>query len=126
MKKETTKTILIVEDEKSYQDILLDKLGREGFNVVGAGNGQEGFKIAMDLHPDLIILDIEMPIVNGLAMLEKLRQEPWGAEAKVIMLTTYQDTDKISKAMNLGTYDYFVKTEIDIEDLVNTIKKKLS
>lgn len=126
MQKELSKTVLIIEDEKSYRDILSDKLGREGFDIVEANNGQEGFETALKLHPDLIILDIEMPIVNGLTMLEKLREDSWGSKAKVIILTTYQDTDKISKAMNLGTYDYFVKTEIEIETLVEKIKEKLN
>lgn len=125
MKKEINKTILIVEDEESYRKILLDKLGREGFNVVEANNGKEGLETALKIHPDLIILDIEMPLVNGLTMLEKLREESWGSKAKVIILTTYQETDKISKAVNLETYDYFVKTEIEIETLVEKIKEKL-
>lgn len=125
MKKEINKTILIVEDEESYRKILLDKLGREGFNVVEANNGKEGLEKALKIHPDLILLDIEMPLVNGLTMLEKLREESWGSKAKVIILTTYQETDKISKAVNLETYDYFVKTEIEIETLVEKIKEKL-
>ena len=123
---EKEKIILIVEDENTYRDLLLDKLGREGFSVVGASNGKEGFETAIKLHPDLIILDIEMPLVDGLDMLEKLRKDEWGSTANVIVLSAYQDTDKISKSMTLGTYDYFIKTEVEMETLIGRIKEKLA
>ncbi len=126
MEKEKQKIILVVEDESSYQDILLDKLSRSGFKVIGARNGKEGLETAIKLRPDLILLDIEMPLLNGLTMLEKLRQEDWGSTVKVILLSAYQDTDKISEAMDLGAYDYFVKTEIEIETLVEKIKEKIA
>ena len=87
MKKEKKKkSILIVEDELSLQKVLTEKLSHEGYLIIQASNGQEGLDSALREKPDLILLDILMPVMDGSAMLEKLRADEWGKKAKVIII----------------------------------------
>lgn len=119
------KTILIVEDEEPMQIALEDILKFEGFSVLKAVNGEEGLSIALREHPDLILLDILMPQMNGLAMLKKLRADEWGKNAKVIVLTNYDEKEYVATALENDTYDYFIKTDIKITEVIKKIKEKL-
>ena len=120
------KTILIIEDEASYRQILSEKLKLEGFDIITANNGEEGFSMAIEKHPDLIISDIQMPLMNGLEMLKKIRIDEWGKNAKIMILTAFDDTVNISNAVELEAFEYIVKANTEIEDLVQRVKKKLS
>lgn len=120
-----SKIILVVEDEKSLRGALCDKLKREGFIALEAKNGKEGLEIALSKHPDLILLDIVMPVMDGMAMFKKLRENIWGKNAKVIMLTNLNDPGNVAEAIGWGSYDYFVKSDWKIESLVEKIKEKL-
>src|SRR3989344_8374219 len=95
------KTILVVEDDVSLQKAPIEKLESEGFTILSANNGEEGLKIALRERPNLIILDILMPVKDGIAFLEDIRNDSWGKTAKIIVLTNYSSTDvllKITKA----------------------------
>src|SRR3989338_8177678 len=85
------KTILIVEDEKPLRDALQHTFEAEGFEVMTAGDGRAGLTKALEKKPDLILLDIVMPKMNGTTMLSELRQNIWGRGAKVIVLTNLSD-----------------------------------
>ena len=122
---ENNKKILVVEDEISLRGALRNKLAREGFVVLEAKNGKEGLEMALSAHPDLILLDIVMPVMDGMTMLQKLREDAWGAEAKIFMLTNLSDTSKVADAIMQGSYDYLVKTDWTLEDIVARIGKKL-
>ena len=119
------KTILIVEDEEPMQIALKDILTFEGFDVLMAQNGLEGLEIALEKHPDLILLDILMPKMNGIRMLKILRANQWGKNAKVIILTNYDEREDVAAALENEVYDYFVKTDIKITEVVQKIKEKL-
>jgi DNA-binding response OmpR family regulator len=119
------KKILVIEDEDSLSEVLFNKLTFEGFDVLVAKDGFEGLRLASENHPDLIILDIIMPEMDGVSMLQKLRNDDWGKEVPVIMLTNLSDTDKISEVMTLGVDDFLVKANWEITDLVKKIKEKL-
>lgn len=120
------KTILIVEDEEPMQLALKDILVFEGFNVFEAKNGEEGLAMALREHPDLILLDILMPEMNGLVMLKKLREDDWGKKAKVIILTNYDEKDYVATALESQVFDYFIKTDIKITEVIKKIKEKLA
>jgi CheY-like chemotaxis protein len=119
------KTILIIEDEEPMQIALEDILKFEGFNVLKAVNGEEGLSTALREHPDLILLDILMPQMNGLVMLKKLRTDDWGKNAKVIVLTNYDEKEYVATALENEAYDYFIKTDIKITEVIQKIKEKL-
>lgn len=120
------KKVLIVEDEAPLRNAVADILSFEGFTVFQAKNGQEGLDISFKEHPDLILLDLMMPVMDGLTMLEKLRQDAeWGKGAAVILLTNLNDPEKIAQATSAGSYDFLVKSDWNIEDVVKKIKMRL-
>src|SRR3990172_549880 len=86
-------SVLVVEDEKSVQQPLCEKLTGEGFTVYSAYDGKEGLKLALEKPPDVILLDILMPQLDGLTMLKELRKDPWGLIAIVIIFSNV-DPDK--------------------------------
>lgn len=122
---ENNKKILIVEDEVSLLNALRDKLTREGFVTLEAKNGEEGLEIALRDHPDLILLDIVMPRMDGMTMLKKLREDDWGKTVKVIMLTNLSDMENVSEAVAQGSHEYLVKSDWKIEDVVEKVREKL-
>jgi len=118
------KTILIVDDEQTLLSALVDKFTREGFVVLSAKDGQEGLDRAFADHPDLILLDIVMPVMDGMAMLANLRKDPWGKNAKVIMLTNLSEVEKVTSQLQ-GVYDYLVKSDWELKDVVKKVKERL-
>jgi len=120
---ETKKTILIVEDEPSYQHTLAEKLGTEGFDVLTAKNGEDGLAAALEKHPDLILLDLQMPKMDGIEMAKNLRADEWGKKAKVIILTNFSDMNRTEQALENEIFQYLVKTDIKLEDLVQKVKE---
>jgi DNA-binding response OmpR family regulator len=117
--------ILIVEDEASMRDALVGKFTKEKIEVFTACDGEEGLKVALEKKPDLILLDILMPNIDGIGMLKKLRKDKWGKEVPVYMLTVLSDMSKISEAMEIGISGYLVKTDWKIDDVVKKVKKHL-
>lgn len=124
--KSDKKTILIVEDETSLLEALADKFELNGFKVFQARNGKEGLKQALNHQPDMILLDIVMPVMDGLAMLKELRDNTWGKTAKVIMLTNLSDWGDTKQAVDENVHEYLVKADWKIEDVVKKVKNKLN
>ena len=118
------KKILIVDDENILLEPLSKKFKEEGFEVEMASNGEEGFKKALEILPDLIILDVAMPKVNGLEMLAKIRKNEKGKDMKVIILTNVNEIEKIEDAVKDGASEYLVKVEWSLENLVKKVKSK--
>lgn len=113
----------------SQRKALVDKFTREGFQVVSARDGEEGLNTALKEKPDIILLDVVMPKMDGMTMLKKLRQQnEWGKSIPVIMLTNLSaDDDKIMKGIteDLPAY-YLVKSNWAINDVVDKVKERLS
>lgn len=122
-------TILVIEDEPVICQTLMDNLVSEGFDVLQAKDGVEGLAIASSRHPDLILLDILMPQMDGLTMMQKLRaQDTWGKKVPIILLTNLNpDEDKIIKRITEDEPAYYlVKTNWKITDVIEKIKERLS
>lgn len=120
------KLILIVDEEPDVTDALSLKLKQEGFDTIVAYNGEQGLMITRgEPKPDLILLDLVMPVMDGFKMLEELRKDEWGRKVPVIFLTNLDDEETVSKVMKDKGYEYLIKTEWKIEDIVAKIKKKL-
>lgn len=118
-------TILIVEDEAPLLAALSDNFHAEGFEVLQAHNGQEGLEIAMTQHPEFILLDVVMPVMDGLTMLRKLREDHWGRGVPVILLTNLNDSNTITQSMDLQVVNYWVKADWRLQDLLKAVKEKL-
>jgi len=123
---EKKSVILIVDDESSLRHALADKLSFEGFSALEAKNGEEGLALALSSHPDLILLDIVMPVMDGISMLKNLRDDKWGKKVKVIMLTNLDGGGKVADAVAWGTPEYLVKSDWKLEDVVIKIREQLS
>lgn len=117
--------ILIVEDDAALREALTIALEGEGFKALKAKDGEEGLKRARDDAPDLILLDIVMPKMDGLTVMQKLQEKQETKGIPIIFLTNLSDVDTISKVVKQGMFDYLVKADWDIEDLVGLVKKKL-
>jgi DNA-binding response OmpR family regulator len=118
------KKVLIVEDEKSLRQALAKKLGREGFSTIEAENGREGLALALGEHPDLILLDIVMPVMDGMTLLRRLQDDEWGKSAKVVLLTNLSDNEFIAQALVIGAYEYLVKSNWTMDDIAHKVKEK--
>jgi two-component system response regulator VanR len=122
------KKILIVEDESSLRKAMTEKFQREGFDVLLASDGVEGLEQASMGHPDLILLDIIMPKMDGMTMFKKLRAlDDWGKQVPVIILTNLASDDdgRISDVAELLPSYYLVKTDWKLADVVNKVKERL-
>lgn len=122
------KIILITEDEPSMLRILHDKLTEAGYKTFQATNGQEGLALALQHHPDLILLDILMPTTDGLTMMQRLREDPWGKTVPIIALTNVSpDTDAQLNAVieNQPAY-YLIKSNNKLDDIVEKIADTLA
>lgn len=122
------KIILIVEDETSLRNALRDKLTREGFTILEAKNGEKGMEVALRERPDLILLDLIMPKMDGMTMLRKLRAEnKWGKHVPVIILTnlTSADEQRNRDITELEPSYYFVKADLTLEDVVAKVRERL-
>jgi len=116
---------LIIEDEEQLQQILSEKLAQEGFEIVKAYDGDEGVKLALSGHPDLILLDLLMPKVDGIVVLEKIRADAWGKNVPVLVLTNLSDVSKMESAVHLQVSGYLVKSDWKLEDVVAKIREIL-
>lgn len=121
------KTILVVEDELDMRQALSEALKYKGFSVIEASNGGEGLEEAISRRPDLIILDILMPKVNGMEMMKKLRgHNDWGKSVPIIILTNLSADERIMKGIleDEPAY-YFVKSDWKIPDVIEKVKELL-
>lgn len=119
------KSILIAEDDPMMRQVLVQRLELEGYKVYAAADGDQALKFALQHHPDLIILDILMPKMNGQEVLQALRKEPWGKNAKIFMFTNMSSQEQIAKAAEYGVTDYFVKSDWSLDMLSQHIHSKL-
>jgi CheY-like chemotaxis protein len=125
MQEKLNKKILVVEDEAPLRNAVSSILSFNGFEVFEAKNGQEGLDLVYKVRPDLILLDHTMPVMDGLTMFEKLRQDRWGSSVPVIFLTNSTNLAKIASPTEEALPDFLVKSDWNIEDIVKIIKERL-
>jgi len=120
-----SKKVLIVEDEASLLRVLADKFRREGFEVFTATDGHDGLTKASKNKPDIIVLDIVMPSMDGLEMLKKLRENKWGNHTPVLILSNLSDPEQINEATGRGMVQYLVKSNWGLDDVVEKVRQTL-
>ena len=124
-KKKTSRArVLVVDDEADIVSTLQYRLEFCEFEVITAVNGKEGLEKAANEKPDLILLDISMPVMDGHEMLERLKNRPDLKDIPVIMLTAYSDAKDVAKAADLGIVDYITKP-FDFTELMGKISNAL-
>lgn len=120
------KTILLVEDDDNLANVYETRLQAEGFNTKRVANGEDALAAALEVKPDLILLDVMMPKVSGFDVLDILRNTPETVNVKVIMLTALSQESDRERAKSLGVDDYLVKSQVVIADVVDKIKEHLN
>ncbi|MBZ4654361.1 MAG: two-component system, NtrC family, response regulator AtoC [Peptococcaceae bacterium] len=118
----TTYSILVADDEPSVQSLLKDILLKEGYKVILAGNGEEAVCSFRQYSPDLVLLDVRMPVMDGIEAFRLIRRE--NQEVLIIMMTAYGTIETAVQAMKMGAFDYLVKP-FNLEELKVVIKKAL-
>lgn len=117
--------ILIVEDEVTLQKTMTDYLKGEKFEVVAASDGLQGLGMARSENPDLIILDIVLPKMDGFKVLEEIKKDPALQKVPVILLTNLESPEDIQKAFEKGATTYLVKSDYKLEDVASKIRETL-
>lgn len=117
-------TILIIEDEKSLRNAVVDILRLKNFLPFEARNGKEGVRLALELHPDLILLDLIMPEMDGMAALKKIREDHWGKKVPVIILTNLSaiNGNLVADAITHTPTYYLIKSDWKLHDIVKKIE----
>lgn len=119
------KSILVIEDEVDMREAIETALKNADFHVTTAENGKEGLDKALELEPDLILLDLLMPVMGGQEVLKQLREHEYGATAKIIILTAMDDVVNVGGAYDAGISGYVIKSETSLSDLVMKVRETL-
>ncbi|MFH1478954.1 MAG: response regulator [Candidatus Omnitrophota bacterium] len=119
-----TKKIMIVDDEEDIRRLLKIRLEREGFELVIAEDGEIGLRLAEAEKPDLIVLDIVMPNMDGYTCLKELRKLPTTKDIPVIMFSGKEE-DKVRDLFAFQKISAYIEKPFDLEDLINKIKEIL-
>lgn len=109
--------VLLVDDDVALTMMLEEMLKDEGFLVSVAHNGRDGFALATEKHPDLILLDMMMPGESGLSVLARLREDEWGKTAQVVLLTNVNEPEALENARDVGAAAYLVKANNELSDI---------
>ena len=120
------KKILIVEDDVFIRDIYQVKFSQEGFEVTMAENGVEALKKMEELVPDIILLDIVMPYMDGMETLKNIRSKEEWKKIPVIMLTNISEKEKITESEDYGISDYLIKSQFTPSEVVQKVKTLLN
>jgi len=125
MTKEVKKTILIVEDDEILMRALYLLFHKGEYTIASANDGETALNMTERLNPDIVLLDILMPKMNGFDYLRSIKSSPKLKDIPVIVLSNLGDKDDIEKAKALGAEDYFVKSNTDLSILFDKVKKRL-
>jgi CheY-like chemotaxis protein len=118
--------ILLVEDSKAIQQMYRNKLTFEQFHVLTADNGMEAIKILSQEKPDIILLDLMMPVMDGYKVLQVIKTDPKLSNIPVLVFSAKGQPEEVEKALNLGAAGYIVKATTKPNEVVEQIRKVLS
>jgi len=119
------KTILLIEDDPFLVDLYTTKFKEMGFKVEVATNGQEGLKKMKLKKPDLLLLDIVLPTIDGWQILEEVRRDDGLKDLKVVILSNLTQKEEVEKGLKLGANKYLIKAHYTPSEVVEEIKKIL-
>jgi DNA-binding response OmpR family regulator len=114
--------ILIIEDDVFLNELMAKKLIEEGFDVIKATNGEEGIDFAKKEKPDLILLDLILPGMDGFEILEKMKEEPETSSIPVIILSNLGQREDIERGFDLGADDYLIKAHFTPDEIIERVR----
>jgi DNA-binding response OmpR family regulator len=118
-------TILAIDDDALLLGSVVEALQSAGYNVIQATNGKEGLEMALKEHPDLVLTDNLMPVVNGVDMIAGLRKDEWGKTVPVIIMTNMYTADMLNQSLQAGATDYIMKSDMSLEKIVQLVRGRL-
>ncbi len=119
------KKILIVEDDKFLRELIVRKVLNEGFDVSEAIDGEEGIKKIKEEKPDMVLLDLILPGIDGFEVLSRMKQDSALSSIPVIILSNLGQKEDIDKGMKLGAIDYLIKAHFTPGEIIEKIKANL-
>jgi len=119
------KKILIVEDDKFLRELISMKLQKEGYTIIEAVDGEEGEKKIKEEKPDLILLDLILPGIDGFEVLSRIKEDPTVSSIPVIILSNLGQKEEIEKGLKLGAIDFLVKAHFTPGEIIEKIKNIL-
>ena len=120
------RSVLIVDDEEALVNVLARKFTDEGITAYTAFNGRQGLEVALEKHPDVILLDIMMPEMDGFDVMRALQEDEWGKDVPVILLTNSSSIETVSKAVSAGMSEFLLKTEMRLDQIVDRVRERLN
>lgn len=118
--------ILLVEDDKMLADMYITKFTKEGLKVIRAEDGAQGLEMAKKEKPDIVLLDIIMPKLDGFAVLKELKKDPNTQDVHVLLLTNLGQSEDVEKGKELGADDYFIKANHTPAEIVEKVRYMLT
>lgn len=122
---EENSKIAIIEDDIAIVQMYQMKFEAEGYEVAFAEDGEQGLKLIEEFQPDIVLLDLMMPVMNGDDVLKKIRKEDWGKDLKVIILTNMGESEAPDEMEELGVEEYIVKSDLTPKEVAAKIKQAL-
>jgi len=116
------KKILIIEDDKFLRKVINKKLSKEKYTVIEATDGEQGLGAVREKKPDLVLLDLVLPGIDGFEVLARMKKSPTLAKIPVIILSNLGERDKIKKGLEMGAINYLIKAHFDPGEIVNRIE----
>jgi len=119
------RTILIIEDDKFLRELIAQKLIKEGFEISEAVDGEEGMKKVKEEKPDLVLLDLILPGVDGFEVLARIKEDPVLAAIPVIILSNLGQKEDVERGLKLGAVDYLIKAHFTPGEIIEKVKNIL-
>ncbi len=116
------KKILIVEDDKFLRELIVKKLTNEGYEVVEAVDGEQGIQKIKDTKPDLVLLDLILPGIDGFGVLMQKKEDPFIASIPVIVLSNLGQKEDVDKGISLGATDYLIKAHFTPGEIIEKVR----
>jgi CheY-like chemotaxis protein len=118
-----TPTILVIDDDKLLAGSIAERLKEEGYNIEVAENGTTGLSLALEHKPRLIILDYQLPDIDGLEVLKQLRADERGKKVEVIFATNTYDMSVVNAALSQDVHDYVLKADTSLDQIAELVRK---
>lgn len=119
------KKILIIEDDRFLRELIARKLSDEGFVIIEAVDGEEGIKKIKEKKPDLVLLDLILPSIDGFEVLSQIKKEESLKSIPVIILSNLGQKEEVEKGLKLGAVDYLIKAHFTPGEIIEKIKNNL-
>lgn len=120
------KKVLIVDDDMVFQKTMTDKLKEKGFEVFSAIDGEDGLKQAIEIKPDIMLLDIKMPKMDGISLLKELRSTEDMPKMPVLITSNMTGTENIAEGLSLGVRGYIIKSNETLDTLAREVEAVLN